>query len=438
MKFFDREEKIAALREIREKSLAEAQFTVVTGRRRIGKTELVKRALGDRNFVYLFVSRKSEADLVADFVEESNRVMSDAVSSEVRTFQGFFRELFKTARTRPVTVFIDEFQDFYRVNPSVFSILQGLWDREHGNVRMNLVVCGSINSLVGKIFLNRKEPLYGRQTAFMRIEPFSIGVLKEILRRYNRNYSPEDLLSLWTFTGGVAKYVALLMDAGATDFDKMLKTAISEDSFFLEEGRVLLGDEFGRDYAVYFSILSVIARGVTTRNEIEQAVGRPVGGHLTRLDEDYHLVSKRLPFGAKTSRLVRYQINDPFYRFWFRFVFKYDGMVQMKNFDLLRKFVKRDYPTFSGFALESYFRKKFEESGCWSRLGNWWDRKGENEIDLIAHNELDGSCQVVEIKRERTRIDLAALRDKFAASRDSLDLPRSAEPEFVGLSLENM
>jgi len=438
MKFFDREDKIAALREIRERSLAEAQFTVVTGRRRIGKTELVKRAFGDRDFVYLFVSRKSETDLVADFVEEFNRVLPDAVSPEVRTLQGFFREMFKAAKAQPVTVFVDEFQDFYRVDPSAFSVLQGLWDREHGNARLNLVVCGSIYTLISKIFLNRKEPLYGRQTAFMRIEPFSVAVLKDILRHHKRNYAPEDLLALWAFTGGVAKYVALLMDAGATDFDRMLKTAIAEDSFFLEEGRILLGDEFGRDYAVYFSILSVIARGVTTRNEIEQAVGRPVGGHLTRLEEDYHLVSKRLPFGAKTTRLVRYQIDDPFYRFWFRFVFKYDGMVQMKNFDLLRKFVRRDYPTFSGFALESYFRRKFEESGDWSRLGNWWNRKGENEIDLIALNELDGVCRVVEIKRERKRIDLDALREKFAASRTVLGLSSTTEPEFVGLSMEDM
>ncbi len=438
MKFFDREDKIAALRKIREKSLSEAQFTVVTGRRRIGKTELVKRALGDRDFVYLFVSRKSETDLVADFVEEFNRVLPDSVSGEVRTLGGFFREMLKVAKTQAVTVFIDEFQDFYRVNPSAFSMLQGLWDRAHDGIRMNLVVCGSINTLVSKIFLDRKEPLYGRQTAFMRIEPFSVSVLKSILRHYKRDYLPEDLLALWAFTGGVAKYVALLMDAGALDFDTMLSVAVSEDSFFLEEGRILLGDEFGRDYAVYFSILSAIARGITTRNEIEQAVGRPVGGHLTRLEEDYHLVSKRIPFGAKTTRLVRYQIDDPFYRFWFRFIFKYDGLVQMKNFAMLRKFVKRDYPAFSGFALESFFRKKLEESGEWSHIGNWWDRKGESEIDLIAQNELDGSCRVFEIKRDRKRINLGVLKEKFSVCCAAIGLPRTANPEFIGLSMEDM
>ena len=97
MKFFDREDKIAALRKIREKSLAEAQFTVVTGRRRIGKTELVKRALEDQGFVYLFVSRKSETDLVVDFIEEFNRVLPDSISGEVCTLGGFFREMFKAA-----------------------------------------------------------------------------------------------------------------------------------------------------------------------------------------------------------------------------------------------------------------------------------------------------------------------------------------------------
>ena len=438
MKFFDREDKIEKLRAIREKSRSESQFTVMTGRRRIGKTELAKRAFGDEAFIYLFVSRKSETDLVEGFVEETNRVFPDAVSSEVRTLSGFFKELFKLAASQPLTVFIDEFQEFRKVNASMFSVLQGLWDREHDRIQLNLVVCGSINTLMNKIFLGRKEPLYGRQTAFLRLEPFSTDVLKEILEYHKKRPSPEDLLGLWSLTGGVAKYVALLMDAGATDLDAMLKTAISEDSFFLEEGRILLGDEFGKDYSVYFSILSAVARGVTTRNGIEQTVGRQVGGHLTRLEEDYHLLSKRVPFGAKTTRQIRYQIDDPFYRFWFRFIFRYDQMVQMKSFDLLRKLVKRDYPAFSGLALESYFRTRFAESGNWTNLGSWWDRKGENEIDLIAENELHGTLAIAEIKREGRRIDLDLLRRKFASCETTLSGRQHKEPTFLALSMEDM
>lgn len=438
MKFFDREDKIEKLRTIREKSRTESLFTVLTGRRRVGKTELVKRALGDEAFVYLFVSRKSEVDLVEGFVEETNRVFPEALSSEIRTLSGFFKELFKLASTRAITVFIDEFQEFRKVNASTFSILQELWDRNHDRIKLNLVVCGSVNTLMNKIFFGRKEPLYGRQTAFVRLEPFSTSVLKEILRFHKKNFAPEDLLALWALTGGVAKYVALLMDAGATDLDAMLKVVLDEDSFFLEEGRILLGDEFGKDYSVYFSILSAIARGVTSRNDIEQVVGRQIGGYLTRLEDDYHLVSKRVPFGAKTMRLVRYQIDDSFYRFWFRFIFKYEQMVQMKSFTLLRKLVKRDYPAFSGFALESFFRLRSAESGCWTKLGNWWDRKGENEIDLIAENELDGQFLVAEIKREKRRIDLEVLRNKFAVfakMRGKGDVP---DPKFIALSLEDI
>lgn len=437
MKFFDREDKIKKLRTIRAKSAKESQFTVIVGRRRVGKTELVKTALGDEDFIYLFVSRKSEMDLVEGFVEETNRIYPNAISTEVRTLNGFFKELFKLAATRQVTVFIDEFQEFRKVNASTFSVLQGLWDREHDRVRLNLIVCGSINTLMNKIFLGRKEPLYGRQTAFLRLEPFSTEILKEILKFYKKCYEPEDLLALWALTGGVAKYVAILMDEGATDLEKMLKVAMSEDSFFLEEGRILLGDEFGRDYSIYFSILSSIARGITTRNEIEQCVGRQIGGYLTRLEEDYHLVSKRVPFGAKTTRQIRYQINDPFYRFWFRFIFKYDHLVQMKSFEMLRKIVKRDYPVFSGFALESYFHKKFAESGKWTRLGNWWDRKGENELDLIVENEIDGKFLVAEVKRDKSRIDLNVIRGKYEKFVKAVG-KCYAKPQFKALSLDDM
>lgn len=394
MKFYDREDKIAKLHAIREESERDSRFTVITGKRRVGKTELVKRAFSDESFAYLFVSRKSESDLVEGFVDEFNRVFPSSISREIRSLEGFFGEVFKFARHKHVTVFVDEFQEFEKVNPAFFSVLQGLWDREHANARINLVVCGSINSLMNRIFLNRKEPLYGHQTSFMRIDPFPIAVLKDILSHHKKNWEPEDLLALWTLTGGVAKYVALLMDEGATSAGKMFAAVISEDSFFLEEGRVLLGDEFGKGYSVYFSILSAIARGLTSRNEIELAVGRQIGGHLTRLEEDYHLISKTTPFAAKTSRLMRYQISDPFYRFWFRFIFRYDYMVQMKSFALLRKIVVRDYPVFSGHALEDYFRIKLAESGKWTRIGSWWDRKGENEIDIIAENELNGTMLV--------------------------------------------
>lgn len=126
-----------------------------------------------------------------------------------------------------------------------------------------------------------------------------------------------------------------------------------------------------------------------------------------------------------------------FFDFWFRFIFKYDHMVQMKSFEMLRKLVKRDYPIFSGFALESYFRARFAESGKWTRLGNWWDRKGENELDIIAENELDGRLLVAEVKRDKRRIDLDAVRGKYEAFEKVVG-KRYGKPQFKALSIEDM
>ena len=111
-------------------------------------------------------------------------------------------------------------------------------------------------------------------------------------------------------------------------------------------------------------------------------------------------------------------------------------MVQVKSFDLLRRIVLRDYPVFSGFALEEYFKAKFAESGKWSRIGAWWDRKGENEIDLIAENELDGHLVVAEVKHDAQRLNMESLKSKFESlSRTVSGLP---SPSFTGLSLADM
>ena len=228
------------------------------------------------------------------------------------------------------------------------------------------------------------------------------------------------------------------MDRGATSCEKMVKAIVSEDSVFLDEGRAVLVEEFEKEYGVYFSVLAAIAGGRNTRNEISQALGRDVGGYLTRLEKDYHLISKRLPFDAKTTRQVRYQIDDPFCRFWFRFIFRYDYMVQKGAFGLLKKMMSRDFAVFSGKALEDYFACKLVESGEWSKVGNWWGRKGENEIDLIAENELDGATLVAEVKRDRKRIDLAALKDKFEAFAKATGRRKDGSPQFMALSLEDM
>ena len=439
MRFFDRERELADLREIRERSEEVAQFTVVTGRRRVGKTSLVVKSLDGETYVYLFVERKSEKDLCETFAREINEKLGDVMFGTPERFEDVFGALMKLSASRHLNVVIDEFQEFRKINIGIFSSMQKLWDLYKERARINLVVTGSVNTLMVKLFRNRRAALYGRETAFMVVEPFATDVLKEILSAYHPGYRSEDLLALWTFTGGVAKYVELLIDSKSWTRESMIKEIVRANSLFLDEGRAVLVEEFDREYGVYFSILCAIARGKTSRNEIEQAVGRQVGGYLARLEDDYALIRKHQPLFAKTAaKTARYELNDNFLVFWFRFVYRYRYMLELQGCEQLREVIRRDYAVLSGHALEEYFRKKLAESGKWTRIGAWWDRKGENELDIVAENELTGDHAVCEVKRKGERIDLAAVAEKFAAFQRATGEWRRVKPSFLALSMDDM
>ena len=439
MKFFDRAAELSDLKEIRRRSERVAQFTVVTGRRRVGKTSLVVKSLENETYVYLFVERKSEKDLCETFVREINEKLGDVMLGTPERFEDVFGALMKLAANRHLNVVIDEFQEFRKVNPGVFSSMQKLWDVHKDKARINLIVTGSVNTLMVRLFRSRRAALYGRETAFMVVEPFTTDVLKEIMACYNPGYKAEDLLALWTFTGGVAKYVELLIDSKSWTRETMIREIVRANSLFLDEGRAVLVEEFDKEYGVYFSILCAIARGKTSRNEIEQTVGRQVGGYLARLENDYALIRRHQPLFAKTAaKTARYELNDRFLVFWFRFMYRYSYILELKGYEQLREIVRRDYPVLSGLALEEYFRRKFAESGKWTRIGAWWDRKGENELDMLAENELTGAIAVCEVKRQTGKIDLGAVADKFAAFQRATGKWKKAVPKFIALSLPDM
>ncbi len=388
MKFYNREREIETLQQIQRDSLQNAQMTVVTGRRRIGKTQLLLKATEGQATLYFFVARKSESLLCQDFQHEITTKLGVPMLGKVESFGELFQYIMQLSKSQAFNLIIDEFQEFFTVAPSAYSDMQHHWDVNKDESKINLLLSGSVYSLMYKIFQSSKEPLFGRATARLMVKPFATNVLKEILADHNPNYSSEDLLALYTFTGGIAKYVQLLMDAGAYTYVKMLNYIIKEDSIFISEGKNMLIDEFGKEYTNYFSILSSIARGENTRAKIEGIIGREIGGYLTKLENDYSLISKDIPIYSKSSsKNVRYILNDNFLTFWFRFIYKYSYIIEIGNYEQLRDIVKRDYNTYSGIILERYFKNRFKESLKYSCIGGYWDRKGENEIDIIAINE---------------------------------------------------
>ena len=439
MRFFDREKELATLREIRDLSHTTAQFTVVTGRRRIGKTSLVWKAYEDEPILYFFVSRKAESELCDDYLSEIERKLGVPVMGNATRFADVFEYLMKLSIDRPITLFIDEFQDFFRVNKSIYSEMQKIWDIHHTRSHINLVVCGSIFSMMEKIFKDKKEPLYNRQTHLITVRPFDPEVLKEILTEYNPDYKADDLLALFSFTGGVAKYVQLLVDSGAVTKTKMINHIVRADSVFIGEGKAILIEEFGKDYGVYFSILSAIARGKTSRAEIELAVGREIGGYMTKLENDYEVVTKKQPlFERSSTKNVRYTIEDHFFMFWFRFIHKYGYMLEIENYESVRRIIERDYETFSGLMLERYFRRVPIDTRRYTRLGGWWDRKGGNEIDIIAENELEETATFFEVKRNAGNFSRNRLEEKAVAFLRATGRFDGYSLDYRGLSMIDM
>lgn len=414
MRFYNRENEIAELKRICNLSFTHnSRMTVLTGRRRIGKTSLIKKAFEDSDapMLYFFTGRKAEAALVDDFVREIHDKLHGYVPEGLMSVTGVLRHLFELAKTERFTLVIDEFQEFMTVNPSVFSDLQNLWDSYRLDTKMNLVLSGSVMSMMRRIFTDAHEPLFGRADNIINLRPFRIKVVKEILKDYNPEYTNGDLLALYSITGGIPKYIELFCDNGHVTEESMLRFSVSYMSPFIDEGRNLLITEFGRDYGTYFSILLAIAQGRTSQAEITAALGgMAIGGHLERLENTYNIISKFRPVMSKpgSKNTVRFRISDNFMQFWFRFIERNRSMIELDNYDDLREVVMRDYPTYSGLMLEKYFRQKLAEEGGFREIGSWWEAKSgkeANEIDIVGIRTEGKSALVAEVKRNARNYD---------------------------------
>ena len=405
MKFYDRESEQQLLKEVLGQSKREARMTVIMGRRRIGKTELSQRC-GDETILYFFVGKKAETLLCQDFVAEITHKLGVPVLGQANSFAEVFRFVLRLSESRPFTL-------VQKVNPTVFSDMQRDWDLWKRKSHLNLIISGSVFTLMKKIFEDYEEPLFGRADEKLTLQPFKTDVLKEILNDFNPDYTPEDLLALFSITGGVAWYVTLLLDRGKTRKNKMLAALTEENSPFINEGKNILIEEFGTDYVIYFSILTCIASGMKTSAEIKNELGVDnISSYLSRLEDYYGLISKYQPIFAKeSSKKVRYQLDDCFLIFWFRFFFKYQALVENKALKALGDIIKRDYDSLSGLMMERYFARKFQEEGRYI-VGKWWDRKGFNEIDLVVVDPVGKKAWAYELKKDVSRYDEASFKEK--------------------------
>ena len=444
MKFYNRKSELGLLEKTRQIAFSDhSQMTVLTGRRRVGKTKLMLRSCEGTPTIYLFVSRSNEATLCRQFAESASRALGVFVPQGIESFVELFEQLMNVGRHQTFNLIIDEFQEFFYINESVYSGMQDVWDRYKDITHVNFIASGSVYTLMHRIFMEYREPLYGRADSIIKLQPFSTSVLKEILADYAPDYANDDLLALYTFTGGVPKYIELLLDRGCYTMESIVDYITSENSIFLEEGNILLIQEFGKKYGNYYAILSAIASGRNTAAEISEAVGNAsVGGLLQRLEADYEIIAKKRPILAKEgTQTVRYEIADNFLRFWFRYIVKNQDLIQSGMYAALADIVKTDYPTYSGLTLERYFREQLREQQRYRNIGSWWETsKGkdvaQNEIDIVAISLEGKNVFMAEVKRQRKNFKPEAFAGKVEAIRTKLFFKYKIETAC--LTLEDM
>ena len=203
MRFYNREEELKELKRIQQLAFEESsRMTVVTGRRRIGKTSLIMKAVEQTPTVYLFIGRKNEATLCEEFIPLIAQALQIFVPTEIRSFRNLFQYLMQLSTQRTFNLVIDEFQEFYTINES-------------------------------KFFQDNKGPLFGRADNIIKLSAFSLSVLKEIMHEYAPTHSNDDLLALYTFTGGVPKYVELFCDNHTLHVESMIHFMARDETMCL-------------------------------------------------------------------------------------------------------------------------------------------------------------------------------------------------------------
>jgi len=409
IKFYNREDELKLLNKAEKLKNKHSIMTIITGRRRIGKTTLSLKVNSDKK-LYFFISKKSEKLLCNEFIEEI-RSKNINIYGEFNKFDDLFSYLMEISKLTPLTLIIDEFQEFLKINPSLFSSIQKIWDLNKNTSHMHLIISGSVYSMMKKIFEDIKEPLFGRADFKINLKPFNIQTLKDILEDYN-SYSPKNLLDFYTLTGGVAKYIDLFVLNESFTLDNMINEIISKYSIFLDEGKNRLIEEFGKEYTTYFSILSLIASSKTSKSSIESILQKNISGHLFRLEKDYNIIKSIKPIDAKiNSKTQKYEIIDNFLNFWFRFIYKYQSFIESENFDGLKFIINRDFSTYKGRILEKLFIELLKNKN-YSSIGSYWERNNKNEIDIVAIDNINHKIFIAEVKLNHSRLSLNKLIQK--------------------------
>lgn len=402
-----------------------SSFVVIYGRRRVGKTTLIKEFLKNKTAFYYLATEELESQSMKRLANVIARTTKNTLLQKIEftDWLDLFQLIADYKPEEKKVLVIDEFPYLVRTNSAFPSILQNAWDEFLKDSNVMLILSGSLIGMMQKHALSYDSPLYGRRTAQMRLTPLPFTSIYEA-----QNLSFEQAVEQFALTGGVPKYLEFFEDG--RPLEEQLKDAVfSKNGFLYEEPNFLLKSE-SLTAVNYFSIIKTIADGNHKLGKIASALGQESSSltpYLSTLS-DLGFIEKRTPITEKNpekSRKGLYFIADNFLRFWFCYVYPYKGELELDNMQIVLDEIHKDFKEkFVAFAYEDICKDIFAKlcsnnaiSFVPSRIGSYWlnDYDGDTEIDVMSVDHQNKQVFAGECKYHTKPVDAPvyfALKEK--------------------------
>ena len=390
----------------------QSQFIVIYGKRRVGKTELVKQFFKDIPHIYFLADKAPEREQLQMLSEKVGLLFNDELllSRGFGNWHDFFRYIKGKGR---IVITIDEFPFLIEANNAVPSIFQKGWDEELKDSKIFLILLGSSIGMMETEVLGYKSPLFGRRTGQLLIEPLNFLDSK----KFFPGKSNEEFMYTHAILGGTPAYL-LQFDPSADIWKNIKSKILTPEAYLFSEPEFILWEEL-REPRNYSSILRAISMGKTRASEIINETGfekNMVGKYLSVLT-DLKIIRREVPVIEKSfekSKKGIYLIYDNYFRFWFNFVFPNKSFIEEGEVDyLIKSKVKPNIDIFASYAFEevcrSFVKKGLGDGMRFNKVGRWWSK--DAEIDVVAVNEDDNSVLFGEAKWSIRNIGIDVLSD---------------------------
>ncbi len=407
--FYDRKQELKLLRE-EFSNLQSGKMLVLYGRRRVGKTELIRQFIASipKNKMYFYVDLVEKQGLLDSLSKSAQEQFSE--TRKFADFPDFLDFIFIKSEDSFVLV-IDEFQRLLEISPQFITQLQNHWDRKLKDRKILLLLVGSSIGMIQKITNSKTGALYGRTTR-IKISPFKYADFRLMFKEL----SEEERMVAYSVFGGTPYYLEKVKKIGGTIHKKIFELLLKKGSELFEEPKNLLEYENVRIHAKYNSILQATSAGKESVKEIQDFTGietNTLPAYIKRLDELLDLLGRTNPVLGK-ERLGRYGLKDNFFSFWYKFIFPNQTALNLGNTKIVEENILENLNTYVGRKFEEICKELLimnlngELQGYsldFEDIGSWWNRTGE-EIDIVAYNKKSRKILVGEVKWSSNPVDV--------------------------------